>query len=66
MNSFLKGFMSLFSWSDCFHDLSPKDRVDEILDNFYLDHPHIERNDNKALENDFRAIYEHTSNSYYI
>lgn len=55
--SFIKGFASLFSWMDCFHDLSPKERVDELLDNFYLDHPNIERDDAKALENDFKEIY---------
>jgi len=41
----------------CFDNhLSPKERVDEILDNFYLDHPYIERDDKKALENDWKAI----------
>ena len=39
---------------DCFSNLSPKERVDEILDDFYLDHPWIERDDMKALENDFK------------
>lgn len=54
--SFFKGFASLFSWMDCFHDLSPKERVDEILDNFYLDHPHIERDDWKAIQKDHEAV----------
>ena len=58
--------MSLFSWMDCFHDLSPKERVDEILDNFYLDHSYIERDDNKALEKDFKAICADTNKSDYI
>ena len=40
---------------DCFSNLSPKERVDEILDDFYLDHPWIERDDMKALENDFKS-----------
>jgi hypothetical protein len=48
--------MSLFSWIDCFHDLSPKERVDEILDDFYYDHPHIERDDWKAIQKDNEAI----------
>jgi len=56
MNSFLKGFMSLFNWMNCFNDLSPKERVDEILDDFYLDHPWIERDDNKALQKDSETI----------
>jgi hypothetical protein len=56
VNSFLKAFMSFFSWMDCFNSLSPKERVDEILDNFYLKYPWIERNDQKALENDIRAL----------
>jgi hypothetical protein len=58
MDSFLKGFMSIFSWIDCFSNLSPKERVDEILDDFYADHPWIERDDNKALENDWKRLYE--------
>lgn len=58
MNSFIKGFASIFSWINCFHNLSPKERVDEILDDFYLDHPWIERDDLKALENDFKSLYE--------
>lgn len=64
--SFFKGFLSLFSWMDCFHDLSPKERVDEILNNFYLDHPNIERDDLKALEKDFKAICADNNNSNYI
>jgi hypothetical protein len=56
MNAFLKGFMRIFSWMDCFDNLSPKERVDQILDDFYFDHPWIERNDQKALENDSRAL----------
>lgn len=51
---------------DCFHDLSPKERVDEILNNFYLDHPNIERDDLKALEKDFKAICADNNNSNYI
>jgi hypothetical protein len=58
MNSFLKGFFSLFNFFDCYHDLSPSERVDEMLDNFYLDHPYIERDDNKALEKDFKKIWK--------
>lgn len=54
--SFLKGFLNIFSWMDCFHNLSPKERTNEILDDFYLDHPWIERDDMKALENDFKVI----------
>ena len=46
----------MFSWMDCFSNLSPKERVDEILDDFYLDHPWIERDDMKALENDLKAL----------
>jgi hypothetical protein len=56
MNSFLKGIASIFSWMDCFSNLSPKKRVDEILDDFYLFHPWIERDDMKALENDFKSL----------
>lgn len=56
MNSFLKGFYSLFSWMDCFHNLSPKERVDEILEDFYLDYPWIERDDQKALEKDWKQL----------
>lgn len=60
MNSFLRGFLSLFSWIDCFNNLSPKERVDEILDEFYLNHPEIERDDSKALANDTKyAIRKH-------
>ena len=55
MNSFIKGFLSLFSWMD--GSLSPSEKVDEILDDFYLDHPEIERNDLKALEKDVRKIW---------
>jgi len=62
MNSLLKGFMSLFSWMDCYHSLSPKERVDEILDDFYSDHPWIERNDQKALENDFKTLAQEHKN----
>jgi hypothetical protein len=58
MNSFLKGFLSLFSWFDCYNNLSPSERVDEILDDFYFDHPYIERDDLKALEKDFKKIWE--------
>lgn len=56
MNAFLRGFFSLFSWTDCFHYLSPRERVNEILENFYLDYPEIEKDDLKALEKDSRAI----------
>lgn len=48
----------MFSWMDCFHNLSPKERVDEILDNFYLDHPLIERDDLKALQNDSEQVFK--------
>lgn len=54
--SLFKGFLSLFSWIDCFHSTSPKERVDQILDEFYADHPWIERDDQKALENDWKKI----------
>ena len=39
---------------DCYHSLSPKERVNEILEKFYEDHPEFERDDNKALKNDSR------------
>lgn len=58
MNSFLKGFMSLFSWMDT--TPSPKERVEEMLDEFYNKYPWIERDDRKALEKDFQAIWENT------
>lgn len=57
-NQFLKGFFSLFSWFDCYNNLSPSERVDEILDDFYYDHPYIERDDNKALEKDWKSLYK--------
>lgn len=56
MNAFWKGFCSLFSWIDCFSNQSPKERVDEILDNFYSDYPWIEKDDKKALENDSKML----------
>ena len=56
MNAFFKGFMSLFSWVDCFHNQSPKERVDEILDDFYAQYPHIECDDQKALQKDFEQV----------
>lgn len=59
--SFLKGFLSLFSWIDCYHNLSPKERVDEILDDFYMDHPEFERDDNKSLEKDSKKIMENNN-----
>lgn len=62
MNAFFRGVYSLFSWMDCYHNLSPKERVDEILDGFYLDHPWIERDDLKALQKDF----ERASNEFKI
>lgn len=46
---------------DCYQDLSPSERVDEILDNFYSDYPEIERDDNKALEKDFQKIWENNN-----
>lgn len=46
---------------DCCHDLSPSERVDEILNNFYLDHPEIERDDLKALEKDFQKIWQNNN-----
>ena len=62
MNAFFRGIYSLFSWVDCYRNLSPKERVDEILDDFYLDHPWIERDDMKALQKDF----ERASNEFKI
>jgi len=63
MNAFLKGFLSLFSWMDCFGDSrSPKEKVDEMLDDFYADHPWIERDDLKALEKDYESL--NNINSY--
>ena len=59
MNSFLKGFLSLFDWFDCYNNLSSSERVDEILDDFYLDHPYIERDDLKALEKDYQNMWRH-------
>lgn len=56
MKSFLKGFFSIFSWMDCYNDLSPKERVDQILDEYYDNYPWIERNDSKALEKDREQI----------
>lgn len=55
---FLKGFLSIFSWTDCFSNKSPQERVDEILNDFYSQYPWIERDDQKALEKDFKAIFE--------
>jgi len=45
----LKGFMSLFDWA------FPKTAA-EILDDFYFDHPEIERDDWTALAKDFQTI----------
>ena len=59
MNSFLKGFLSIFSWFDCYNNISPSERVEEILDDFYLDHPYIERDDLKALEKDYQNMWRH-------
>lgn len=57
MHDFFKGFCSIFSWM--FKDsLSPKERVDEILNDFYNDHPWIERDDFKALEKDAETLYK--------
>jgi hypothetical protein len=50
--------MSLFSWMDT--TPSPKERVEEMLDEFYNKYPWIERDDRKALEKDFQAIWENT------
>jgi hypothetical protein len=58
MDAFLRGFCRMFSWIDCFHNLSPKERVDEILDNFYLDHSLIELDDLKALQNDSEQVFK--------
>jgi hypothetical protein len=66
MNSFLKGFVSLFNWMDCFHNLSPQERLDQVLDDFYSDYPWIERDDKKALENDFKALYGNSNRNNYI
>lgn len=54
--NFFKSLASLFSWMDCFHALSPQERVDQMLDDFYFDHPEIERDDLKALENDWKKV----------
>ena len=64
MSGFLKGFTSFFNWLDCFHNLSPKERVDEVLDNFYLDHPDIERDDLKALQKDTERVIKDFYNSH--
>lgn len=63
MSAFLKGIISLFGWMDCFHCLSPKERVDESLDNFYSDYPWIERDDSRALEKDFKALQSDSDGS---
>ena len=55
MNSFLRGFISIFDWFGC-DRRSPSERVEEILDEFYSDHPWIERDDRKALENDWKKV----------
>lgn len=60
--SFLKGFLSIFSWIDSYHNLSPEERVNEILDDFYLDHPYIERDDQKALEKDWQKVINDYAN----
>lgn len=64
MNAILKGFMCLFDWMFVDFSKSPKERVDEILEDYYNEHPWIERNDNiallkdsEALNEDFRKIY---------
>jgi hypothetical protein len=59
--SFLKGFLSIFDWMTVDYSQSPKERVDEILNNFYSDHPEIERDDNKALEKDSQKIWENNN-----
>ena len=59
MNSFFRGFLSIFSWFDCYNSISPSERVEEILDDFYLDHPYIERDDLKALEKDYQNMWRH-------
>jgi hypothetical protein len=59
MNSFFRGFLSIFSWFDCYNDISPSERVEKILDDFYLDHPYIERDDLKALEKDSQNMWRH-------
>lgn len=56
MNSFFKGICSLFSWMECYGNLSPKERVDQILEDFYFDHPEIERDDLRALQKDSETI----------
>ena len=59
MNSFFRGFLYIFSWFDCYNNISPSERVEEILDDFYLDHPYIERDDLKALEKDSQNMWRH-------
>ena len=59
MNSFFRGFLSIFSWFDCYNNISPSERVEEILDDFYLDHPYIERDDLKTLEKDYQNMLRH-------
>lgn len=49
MSWLASGFISLFDW------MFPR-TAEEIIDNFYLDHPEMEKDDIKALENDFRTI----------
>jgi hypothetical protein len=58
-----KGFSSIFSWLDCFNSQSPQERVDQILDDFYSQYPWIERSDQKALEKDFKSIFERQDGS---
>lgn len=65
MNEILKGFMSLFDWMFVDFSKSPKERVDETLEDYYNEYPWIERDDNiallkdsEALNEDFRKIYE--------
>ena len=62
MNAFLRGIWSIFGWMDSYSGLSPKERTDRILDDFYMEHPWIERDDIKALENDWRNIANDQSN----
>jgi hypothetical protein len=37
----------MFNWTDCYHNLSPKERVDEILDEFYQNNEWIQRGDDQ-------------------
>jgi len=55
MNGFIRGFLSVFGFG-WFEYQSPADRVKEVLDDFYDNHPNIERDDFKALQKDSETI----------